>query len=84
MDNKIDVKICIGTYSYVMGGADLINIEKNFPDHFVNVVKVSGATEIQGIDEDKMKPPFASVNKQIITEATESKILKAIENELTK
>lgn len=82
MKNIIDVKICVGTYSYVMGGADLINLEKNFPVHYAKRVKVSGATEIEGVDEKKMKPPYASVNNKLIAEATEVKILNAIEKEL--
>ena len=84
MEKKIEVKICVGTYSYVMGGADLMDIEKNFSPNLLASVKISGATDIPGVDEKKMKPPYASVNNLIITEATETKILQAIENELNK
>ena len=83
MKDKITVKICIGTYSYVMGGADLINIEKYIPGHLLSAVNVSGTIEIPGIDEKKLKPPYASVNNQLITEATEAKIVKAIETEMS-
>lgn len=78
MKNKVDVKICIGTYSYVMGGADLMNMENTLSPEWKDKVKFSGAISIKGCDEQKMKPPYASVNGNIIAEATTEKITKAI------
>ncbi len=82
MDNLIDVKICVGTYSYVMGGADLMNIETTFPDSWKDKVRITGVIEIPGCDEKTVKPPYVSVSGKIIGEATVEKIKAAIENEL--
>lgn len=78
----VDVKICVGTYSYVMGGAELMNIEKSFPAEWNGKVKVSGAVSIDGCDEKTMQPPYASVNGVIVAEASAEKIKKAIEKVL--
>ena len=82
MKKTIEVKICVGTYSYVMGGAELVQIEKKLPDHLKDRVQVKGAIDLPGVDENTMNPPFASVNDKIITEATEQKVIQAIEKEL--
>ena len=76
------VNICVGTYSYVMGGADLVHIEKKLPGHLTGRVEVKGAIELPGVDENTMNPPYASVNGKIITQATDQKVIQAIEKEL--
>lgn len=78
----IEVKICVGTYSYIMGGADLMEIENSFPAEWKDKVKVTGAISISGCDETKMQPPYASVNGKIIDSANASLILEAIEKEI--
>lgn len=78
----VDVKVCIGTYSYIMGGSDLVNMDSHFPEHWKGRVKLSGAVSLEGCDEAKMNPPFASVNNNLITEANEEKIRRAVEKEL--
>ena len=82
MDNLIEVRICVGTYSYVMGGADLMNIENTFPEIWKDKVKITGVLDIPGCDEKTVKPPYASVSGKIIGEATVEKIKAAIEKEL--
>jgi len=82
MKRIVKVKICVGTYSYVMGGADLLEIEKRLPGHLSGRVKVEGAIELPGVDENTMNPPFVSVNGKIIPEATDQKVIQAIEKEL--
>lgn len=83
MKDKIDVKICIGTYSYVMGGADLVNLDMKWPKEWKDKVQVSGAISIDGCNEKTMKPPYASVNGKLITEASEEKLKKSIQEELS-
>jgi NADH:ubiquinone oxidoreductase subunit E len=82
MKRTVKVKICVGTYSYVMGGAELLEIEKRLPGHLSGRVEVEGAIEMQGVDENTMNPPFVSVNGKIIPEATDQKVIQAIEKEL--
>lgn len=83
-EKKVDVKICVGTYSYVMGGSDLVNLESNLPEEWRKLVRVSGAISIPGCEEGKMKPPFASVNGKVITEANLEKITREIAGQLQK
>ncbi len=82
MKEQVNVKVCVSTYSYVMGGIELIKLESELPEHLSGKVKVSGAVELSGIDEKKMKPPYASVNGRIISQADKGKVLRAIEKEL--
>ena len=82
MKRIVKVKICVGTYSYVMGGADLLDIEKRLPGPLAGRVEVSGAVELPGVDENTMNPPFVSVNGKIIPEATDHKVIQAIKKEL--
>ncbi len=78
MMDSIEVKICVGTYSYVMGGADLIDIESTFPDEWKGRVKVIGVLDLPGVEGSEVKPPYASVNGMLIAEATPAKVLAAI------
>ncbi len=82
MKEKIEVKICVGTYSYVMGGADLLNMDADWSDDWKDKVRISGAISLDGCDEKTMKPPFASVNGKIITEASLEKVSRMIQKEL--
>lgn len=79
---QVKVEICVGTYSYVMGGADLMNMEKSLPAKLSDKVNFSGAIQFPGVNEKTMKPPYVRVNEKLITGATEEMILKAIEKVL--
>ena len=82
MKNKVEVKICVGTYSYVMGGADLLDMDADWSDDWKEKVRISGSISLDGCDELTMKPPFASVNGKIITEASVEKVSRMIQKEL--
>lgn len=82
MKDIVEVVICIGTYSYVMGGADLINMEGAWTEEWKGKVRVSGAISIDGCDEKTMKPPYASVNGRLIEAASVEKIRRMIIEEL--
>lgn len=84
MKELISVQICVGTYSYVMGGAELMNLEERLPSHLRDKVKISGVIHIDGLDEESQNPPFASVNGRVICRANDKKIIEAIEEELLK
>lgn len=83
MLKKVNVKIAVGTYSYIMGGSDLINLKDSLPVNLKDKVHFEGAIEIEGCDENAgSKPPYASVNNKVIEQANQEKIIKAIEQEL--
>lgn len=84
MAKEINVKICVGTYSYVMGGSELINLKDELPSEIEKKVSVEGAIELKGCDEKSgAKPPFAEINGKIMEQATKEKIIAAIYKELS-
>ena len=50
MMEKVKVEICVGTYSYVMGGADLMNMEKDLPAELSDKVIFAGAIQFPGVN----------------------------------
>lgn len=82
MEDKILVEICVGTYSYVMGGAELVHLENRLPMRLVDKIQTKGVVEMQGVDEATMKPPYVAINGKLMTEANLVKIIAAIDEEL--
>jgi len=83
MTKEVIVKICVGTYSYIMGGSDLIKLKDELPENLKGKVTFKGTTEIKGCDENSgTKPPFAEVNGKVIEKANKQKIITAIEQAL--
>jgi NADH:ubiquinone oxidoreductase subunit E len=78
----VNVKICISTYSYVMGGASLMGIANEIPVDLRDRVKVEGKISLEGGSEETgAKPPFAEVNGIFIQEATTEKIIDLVRKE---
>jgi NADH:ubiquinone oxidoreductase subunit E len=76
---KLDVKICVGTYCYVMGGSKLNNLKSQLPDDLKDEVYVE-ASVCLGCDRitTDPKPPYAEVNGKLIEKANLEKIIAAI------
>lgn len=80
MDKKIIVKICVGTYCYVMGGYKLKDLKSKLPSHLVDKVKVE-ASVCLGCDKSaKPIPPYAEIDGELMEEASIEKITKKIES----
>lgn len=79
MNHKIHIRICVGTYSYIMGGAELMNLQEEIPEQWKELVKVDAAVNLPGCDEKTMSPPFVEVNGVLMCEASKEKILQEIE-----
>ncbi len=83
MEKKITLKICVGTYSYIMGGAALMSLSDELPADIKDQVKVEAAVSLPGCEEDgKIKPPFVEINGKVMGEATAEKIIEEIRKEL--
>lgn len=80
MNKKVNVTINVGTYSYVMGGADLAKLEEMLPAAIKDQVEIRGAVELPGCSG--LKPPFVQVNNTLIAEANYDKIIAQIKKEL--
>ena len=83
MKDKVIVKICTGTLCYVMGGADLQLLEEYLTPELMERVEVSGAPCLDYCNHDSSaKAPFVKVGDRIISEATITKVVDAIKEEL--
>lgn len=79
----IKVKICSGTVCHVMGGADLPLIPEVMPKELKGQVEFVGASCIGTCNiEGGLKPPFVDVNGRLIDQATISKVIEVIKEEL--
>jgi len=79
VDKKLKVKICVGTYCYVMGGSKLNNLKSQLPDDLKEDVHVE-ASVCLGCDKmtSDPKPPYAEVNGKLIEKANLEKIISAL------
>jgi len=79
MKGKITVQICTGTSCYVLGGASLLDLEKNLSEDLKKKVEIKGATCF-GFCKDKKygKPPFVLVENELVSEADLHKVIKKI------
>ena len=83
---KISVKVCLGTTCFVMGGANLQELNEIIPKKYGDKVEVTGSPCL-GLCSIKMeyaKAPYVKIDNDIIEEATAEKVLTAIESKLNK
>lgn len=78
-DKKLSVKICVGTYCYVMGGSKLTNLKSQLPADLKDEVYVE-ASVCLGCDKmtSDPKPPYAEVNGKLIEKADIEKIISEL------
>lgn len=78
-DKKFNVKICVGTYCYVMGGSKLTNLKSQLPDDLKDDVYVESSVCL-GCDKmtSDPKPPYAEINGKLIEKADLDKIISAL------
>lgn len=69
---QIDVKVCIGTTCYLLGGAELLELPK------IPGVEITG----MGCNNhcQKERPPIVSINGILFSEMTPSKLLEEIKS----
>ena len=82
---KISVKVCLGTTCFVMGGANLQELNEIVPKRYGDKVEISGSPCL-GLCSIKMeyaKAPYVKVDNDIIEEATVEKVLEAIDKKLS-
>lgn len=86
MSKRVSVKICTGTLCYVMGGAELQIIEEYLSPEVLDRVDISGSPCLDccNKEEGAGKAPFVMVGEKIISEASISKVVDAIKEELNK
>jgi NADH:ubiquinone oxidoreductase subunit E len=79
MENKVKLKICVGTYCYVMGGHDLKEIKNQLPSDLRDKVYVE-ASVCLGCDKltSDPQPPYAEIDGQLIPQASVEKIISKL------
>lgn len=83
MEKKLEVKICTCTLCYVMGGAELQLIDEFIPDDIIDKIDIKGAPGLEYCNgANGLKAPFVMVGDRVISEASISKVVDAIKEEL--
>jgi len=76
---KIHVSICTGTTCYLMGGAHLLTVDELLDPDTVKQIELSGSHCLGFCNNESCgKAPFATVNGQVISDATATKLAQKI------
>ena len=83
---KISVKVCTGTTCFVMGGANLQELNDIIPKKYGNKVEVmpSNCLGLCSINWEYSKAPYVKVNEEVVSEATVERVIEEIEKQLAK
>lgn len=81
---KITVRVCTGTTCFVMGGANLQELNNIIPKKYGDKVEVMGSPclGLCSIKWEYSKAPYVKIDDDIIEEATLDKVLDAIDKKL--
>ena len=84
--SKISVKVCVGTTCFVMGGANLQELNDLIPRKYGDKVEVSASNclGLCSINWEYSKAPYVKVDDVVVSEATVEKVIEAIEKKLGK
>ena len=82
--DKISVKVCVGTTCFVMGGANLQELNEIIPKKYGDKVEVTGSNclGLCSINWEYSKAPYVKVDDEVISEATVEKVLEVIDKKL--
>lgn len=77
--DKISVKLCAGTTCYVMGGSELMDLEKSLPPGWKDKVDVTGSVCLNFCrNTQRLKPPFVLVGNQLVDQASVDKVISIL------
>lgn len=77
---RIEIKICVGTACYVIGGSELMSLNEFLPKEIAEHVDIKFSECMEECNDDPAgkKPPYISINQKIMSGATLEKVLDAI------
>ena len=83
---KITVKVCTGTTCFVMGGANLQELNEIISEKYSDKVELtaSNCLGLCSINWEYSKAPYVKVNEEVVSEATPEKVIEEIERQLAK
>lgn len=76
-----EITICSGTLCYIMGGADIFEIETKLCEITKEKIHVKASTCLGYCEGDeKQNPPCVKINNSLIPDATIEKIINYLKN----
>lgn len=78
---KIEVKICMGTMCYVMGGAELKSIVASLPKEIKEAVNISYSPCLETCN-NAGEPPYIQVNGRIISRVSKANFIQILKEEI--
>ncbi len=79
---KVDLKICVGTMCYVMGGAELKDYVENLPEEALQHLNVSFSPCL-GCYNKKETPPYIEFNGQLISGVSKQSLKQILKEEIS-
>lgn len=81
---KVEVKVCLGTTCFVMGGSNLQELNEIIPKKYGDKVEVLAANCLGmcSINWEYSKAPYVKVNEEVVADATVEKVLEEIDRQL--
>jgi len=80
---KIKVEICVGTTCYVLGAAELQELERFLPEELRGCVEVSGVSCLGSCKAGSYgQAPFVRIDGEIMAQATVGGIIERIKSKL--
>jgi len=80
---KVKVTICLGTACFVMGGSKYQELPDALIEKYGDKVDVSSSVCLELCKNNKYsKSPYVLVGDEVVSEATEEKVINAIEKKI--
>ncbi|MFI3257363.1 MAG: hypothetical protein R3Y36_03585 [Spirochaetales bacterium] len=82
---KVKVSICTGTACYVMGASELLLLEEELPEELKDKVEIEGVMCLElckSNPNSNSKPPFVTIDNEIMAEATLQGVLDKIRKKI--
>lgn len=77
----MELKICMGTMCYVMGGAELCETVESLPDEIRSLLEVSYSPCL-GKCNEKGEPPYIVLNGRTVARVSKAGLVQIIKEEL--
>lgn len=78
----MDIKICMGTMCYVMGGAELSAVVDSLPEELARSISVSYSPCLGVCDRSAAgEPPYVEINGKIIGGVSRATLIQIIKEE---
>lgn len=79
---KYQVRICTGTLCHVLGGSELPDLADHLPEKYRNLVEIKGSTCIEYCRNKDLKPPFAEIDGDVVSEASIEKLVEELKRRI--